>query len=260
MADTDLDRLFELWRLTYRQEAKTIRRLFDGYTPFISYLSHIHRLSGGRRDGFEAYEGGVPADAPRYSFLQAKFAEDVFSEASRLRIERDALPVFAYFEAGFQNDREYTPGAADGGWSKVRDVPESYLIEVFADDAVAPVVLQKAAAMFREGVTADYARNIAGGIARRSLFASQGFTGGIAGGFSEPGIRFLFRAGVPWPYANQFVEEYSPMAEPTAIIQFFEADVDAVYAVTGIRAGLDAERVIAAWSDGIAIDYLTASA
>lgn len=258
MPDPELDLLLELWHLEHKPEAKTIRRLFDNYASFISYLSRIHRLSGGRRDGFEMYEAGLPTTLSPGWLPQATLAQDVFYEAMNLRIERDALPVFAFFEAGFLNDREFTPGADDGGWSRVRDIPESYLIEVFADDAVAPVVLQKAAGYCRDGVPADYARNIAGGIAVRSLFASQGFTGGIAGGFSEPGIRSLFHAGVPWDYANQFVEEYSPLEEPAAIIQFFEAGIGAGYAVAGIRAGLDTGQVITAWSDGVAVEYLTA--
>lgn len=258
MADLELDHLLELWHLTNRPEAKTIRRLFDGYGPLISYLSRVHRLSGGRRDGFEAYENGVPENVSPGWLPQAKLAQDVFHEASILPIEREDLPVFAFFQAGFQNDREYTPGAADGGWSKVSDVPESYFVEVFADDAVAPVVLQKAAAFFKDGVPADYARNIAGGIAGSSLFASQGFTGGMAGGYMETDICSMFHAGVPWPYANQFVEEYSPFFPPSAVIQFFEAGVNAAYAIAGVRAGLGVERVISAWSEGIAIEYLTA--
>lgn len=258
MPDPELDLLLELWHLAYRPEAKTVRRLFDDYASLISYLSRIHRLSGGRRDGFEMYEAGLPTTLSPGWLPQAKLAQDVFYEAMNLRIERDALPVFAFFEAGFQNDREYTPSADDGGWSKVRDVPESYFVEVFADDAVAPVVLQKAAGFYRDGISADYARNIAGGIAGRSVFASQGFTGGMAGGFSEPGIRSLFHAGVPWDYANQFVEEYSPLEEPVAIIRFFKAGIDAGYAVAGIHARLDAERVIEAWAAGVAVEYLTA--
>ena len=259
MTDSGLEQLLELWHLSNQPEGRIIRCLFDEHTTLIEYLRRIHQLSGGRQDPFRHYEAGVPVGTHKGLLLEAKLVKDVFGEAARLRISREMLPTFAYFEAGFQRDREYTPGAADGGGSRVQNVPETYLVEVFGDDAILPTILQQAAKFFNEGVPADYARNISGGIKSRSLLASQGFAASMAGGFfSESHILLMYAHGVPWPYANRFAGGHSVYAEVPVILRMHEAGVDPEYAVAGLRAGLDSDSIIASWEKGISAEYLVA--
>jgi hypothetical protein len=259
MSDHDLEQLLDRWHLKNTQEGKTVRRLFDDYSSFIAYLDRIHRLSGGRRDGFAEYIAGLPMATPAGWMPQTKLVRDAFSDAYASRVQREELPVFAYLQAGFQFDPEYTPGENDGGWTKVKHASLPFLEEAFANLPVDPRVLRRAVRFDAQGVSADFARNITNGVVDMTARAKAGWGPTNGRRYIEADIVMLFHNGVPWTYANAFArDENPPWVTPSDIPTLFEAGVSAEYAVAAGNASVPVEAIVSGWEQGIAIEYLTA--
>ncbi len=267
MLDTRAKELLALGQ--NQHHTRLVDRLFETYDEFVAFFDRVHKLAGGRGQGFAVYEQGVPTPWPSGWFTHARLMSQVFADAEDLRLTREHLAAFTYLQAGFLNDPEHTP-VLESAWKRVKPVPADYLAEVFADDHVAPRILQYAASLFDAGIPADYARNIAGGIAERSAFDRQGDRGGIANGYNDLSIIKLHTSGVPWKYANVF-SEHRPWDRGNApathlkerpwttdIIRFFQEGVDAAYANTAHQAGVGVSRIIEGWKNSIPIEYLTA--
>lgn len=257
MADTIIG---DLLRVAYESgSGSRMHMLFDSGAEFLAFLDRVHKLAGGRGPGFEAYAYGMPDPKPSGWFTHARLISQVASDMRTVHLtQRELVPQFAYLQAGFLNDNEYTPGPEDLGWSKLRQVPEAFLNEVFKGYSVAPVILLKAVKFFTEGVSADYARHIAGGIGERCEHDRLGFSGVSARAWGEVSIKELHDHGVPWTYANSFVYNDERIAQAVDVIAFYDNGVTPEYAVAGKAILLSTERIINGWRNGIPIEYLTA--